>query len=76
MHTCNDRGYLSRTAIALCCLLAGAAQAGDAATCYTLASADARAWCLARARHEPSQCYAIQDSAMRAQCLAEVRGRP
>lgn len=75
MRNWHDRSWLVVGCL-LGSLLTATAQAGDAATCYTIASADARAWCLARARHEPSQCYAIQDSAMRAQCLAEVRRQP
>lgn len=48
--------------------------AADAGACYTIASPDARALCLAKARGEPSTCYSIQDGGLRAQCLAEVRG--
>ncbi len=49
------------------------AHAADASACYTIASADARAYCLARARHDPGMCYAVQDSGLRSMCLAEVR---
>jgi len=47
--------------------------AGDSSACYNVADADARTYCLARAKREPSQCYSIQRPDMRSQCLAEVR---
>lgn len=53
-------------------LVAGAAQAVDASSCYTLPG-DAREYCLARAHGDPGRCYAVQDPALRAACLAEVR---
>ncbi|MOA60225.1 hypothetical protein D3C78_1850500 [compost metagenome] len=49
------------------------AQAADASSCYTIANADQRAWCLAKAHNNPGLCYSAQDQAVRAQCLAEVR---
>lgn len=49
------------------------AVAEDASACYSIGSPDARAYCLAKAHHEPSQCYSIQSNELRAMCLAEVR---
>lgn len=49
------------------------AVAADAASCYAIQDADARVYCLAKARQEPSACYSIQSSGLRSQCLAEVR---
>ncbi len=49
------------------------ANAVDASSCYAIAEADARTYCLALAHNDPGRCYAIQDSAMRSRCLAEVR---
>lgn len=49
------------------------AHASDSATCYTISDADARNFCLAKARRESSMCYAIQRTDVRAACLAEVR---
>lgn len=43
------------------------------AACYVISSPDARTFCLAEERNEPSMCYAIIDGTMRAKCLAEVR---
>lgn len=54
-------------------LTTSAAQAADAGACYAISNADSRAYCLAKARGEPSMCYAIQAADMRAACLAEVR---
>jgi hypothetical protein len=54
---------------------AGPARATDAATCYTINDADARAACLARARQDPGMCYAVQRADLRAQCRAETHGR-
>lgn len=63
-----------RTAITTILLVLLPASAGaDTASCYAIGNADARAYCLARERREPSQCYAIQSSDLRARCLAEVR---
>lgn len=45
----------------------------NAGACYTIDNADARNYCLAKARKEPSMCYTIQSSSIRSQCLAEVR---
>lgn len=47
--------------------------ATDAGSCYAINDADARAYCLAKARRDSGTCYTIQSSAMRSQCLAEVR---
>lgn len=47
--------------------------AADAGSCYAVAEADARAYCLAKARRDSGTCYTIQSSALRSQCLAEVR---
>ena len=54
-------------------LLALPAAATDAGSCYTVADADARAYCLAKAHRDPGRCYAIQGSGLRSLCLAEVR---
>jgi len=48
-------------------------KAADAGSCYAVQSADARQYCLAKARGEPGQCYAIQSPDLRALCLTEVR---
>lgn len=50
-----------------------AARAADTSTCYTVGDADARAYCIARARRDPGHCYSVQRSDLRALCLAEVR---
>ena len=50
-----------------------AASATDAGSCYGIAEADARAYCLARAHNDSGRCYAIQSVGLRSQCLAEVR---
>lgn len=47
--------------------------ASDASSCYAVADADARAYCLAKARKDSSTCYTIQRADMRSMCLAEVR---
>ncbi len=47
-------------------------KASQVSACYNVQDADARSYCLARARREPSQCYNVQRSDLRAQCLAEV----
>lgn len=47
--------------------------ASDAGSCYAIGDADARAYCLAKARKDPGTCYTIQSSGLRSQCLAEVR---
>jgi hypothetical protein len=47
--------------------------AADAGSCYAIADADARTYCLAKARRDSGTCYAIQNSGLRSQCLAEVR---
>lgn len=57
----------------LLALSSGASSASDAIACYAIDDADARTYCLARARRDPSQCYAIQRPDVRAQCRAEVR---
>jgi len=49
------------------------AHATDAGSCYAVADADARAYCLAKAHVDPSRCYAIQRADLRSMCLAEVR---
>ncbi len=61
------------TLVLLIMLATSAAQAADAGACYMISNADSRAFCLAKARGEPSMCYAIQATDMRAACLAEVR---
>lgn len=52
--------------------LAAPAWAADASACYTIADADRRAVCLAKARKDASHCYAVQDAGLRAECRAEV----
>lgn len=47
--------------------------ASDAGSCYAINDADARQYCLAKARQDAATCYAIQNSGLRSQCLAEVR---
>jgi len=49
------------------------ASAADASACYSISSADGRAYCLAKAHKDPSSCYSIQSADLRASCLAEVR---
>lgn len=66
-------GCMKIIAASFLALIASAAQASDSGACYTISDADARTYCLARARQQPSQCYAIQRADMRALCLAEVR---
>ena len=44
-----------------------------AGACYSIADADARTLCLARAHKDPGRCYSISDQGLRAQCVAEVR---
>ncbi|PKM28838.1 MAG: hypothetical protein CVV07_13170 [Gammaproteobacteria bacterium HGW-Gammaproteobacteria-11] len=53
--------------------LTATANAADTSSCYAIAEADARTYCLALAHNDPGRCYAIQDSAMRSRCMAEVR---
>lgn len=48
------------------------AQAADASACYSISDADARLFCLAKTRNEPSTCYSIVKPDLRAMCLAEV----
>lgn len=50
-----------------------AALAADSGACYNIGDADARSYCLARARRDSGTCYTIQRADLRAQCLAEVR---
>lgn len=52
-------------------VFAGQSSAGQ---CYTIADADSRAACLARAHGDRSRCYAVQDVGKRAMCMAEVGG--
>jgi len=58
---------------ALVACSASADTPSQAAACYNIADADARAYCLARAKHEPAQCYNIKSADLRSMCLAEVR---
>ena len=53
--------------------MAAKAAPADASACYNVADADARTYCLARARSEPSACYSIQRPDLRSLCLAEAR---
>lgn len=49
------------------------AHAANSGACYNIGDADARSYCLARARRDAGTCYTIQRADLRAQCLAEVR---
>lgn len=49
------------------------AHAADSSACYSVSDADARGYCIARARHDRSACYTIQKADLRAQCQAEVQ---
>lgn len=49
------------------------AMAADSGACYAIQDADARSYCLARARRDVSACYTIQRADLRSQCLSEVR---
>lgn len=40
--------------------------------CYSIGDADARAYCLAKAKQDAGLCYNIQRAELRAMCLAEV----
>lgn len=61
-------------ALAVCLFGPVVAFAGqDAGACYSIQDADARSYCIARARGESSQCYTIQRPDLRSQCLAEVQ---
>lgn len=53
-------------------LMAIPAEAADAGACYNIDVPDARAICLARAKHDPSYCYNVQRAELRAACLADV----
>lgn len=62
--------------VALGTMAAARAFADDTAAagaCYTISDPDARNYCRAKARHEPSTCYAIQRQDLRAICLSETR---
>lgn len=54
-------------------LVAAPVFADDAGSCYVIADADARAYCLAKARKDPGTCYTIMRGDLRSMCLAEVR---
>lgn len=69
----RPQAILKRYLAALLLVCSAVASATDAASCYSIAEADARAYCLAFAHNDPGRCYAIQNAALRAQCLAEVR---
>lgn len=64
-----------RALIIACLLMSSCAPAFavDAGSCYAVGSADARAYCLAKAHGNPSGCYSIQSADLRSMCLAEVR---
>jgi len=53
-------------------LMAAAAYAADPGACYSIQDADARAYCLAKARKDRGVCYNIQSPDLRSMCLAEV----
>lgn len=59
--------------VAVTIFLAERASAADSGACYNVNDPDARAYCLAKARQEPSVCYSIQRADLRSLCLAEVR---
>lgn len=61
------------TAAIVTVLSSAPSSATDASACYTIADADGRALCLARARKDPGTCYTIQQPGLRSRCLAEVR---
>lgn len=70
------------TTIIAFCVIAGLAlfigcseraHAADTSACYSIQDADARSYCLARARRDVSACYTIQRADLRSQCLSEVR---
>lgn len=67
--------YSSRMPILFFSLLlaSGVAYAADSGACYSIQDADARAYCLAKARKDTAACYTIQRADMRSMCLAEVR---
>lgn len=44
-----------------------------AGACYNISDADARAYCIARERHDASYCYNIQSASMRSTCMGEVK---
>ncbi len=48
-------------------------EATSSASCYTITNPDNRAYCRAKARHDPSTCYSIQQADLRAMCLSETR---
>lgn len=48
------------------------AHASGSGACYSIQDADARSYCIARAKKEASHCYSIQNANMRSICLAEV----
>lgn len=52
---------------------AAASEKTSTSACYNINSADARAYCLARANRERSRCYNVQNPDLRAMCLAEVK---
>ena len=59
--------------LAFLIMIPGVAAATDAGSCYGIGDADARAYCLAKARQDSGTCYTIQSSSLRSICLAEVR---
>lgn len=64
---------MKRIACLFLICLAAPAFANDAGSCYTINDADARAYCLAKARQDPGTCYTIMRGDLRSMCLAEVR---
>lgn len=55
--------------ILIAALVPHAAMASGA--CYGVAG-DARSFCMAKAKRDPSYCYSIQNAGTRAACFAEV----
>lgn len=51
-------------------LIAGPALASS---CYNIADADGRAYCLAKQRRDAGYCNNIQNATTRAMCMGEVR---
>jgi hypothetical protein len=71
----NGRMKITSLALAASTLLAGPghALAADPGSCYGIGDADARTYCLAKARNDANMCYAIQRAELRSACLSEVR---
>lgn len=53
-------------------LISATSYTSGAGACYNIQDADARAYCIAKARGDRSPCYNIQKPDLRSLCLAEV----